>query len=46
MKNTEKKFLVSEILAFEFVARNSPYCDENTSPRNSMCYKKVLRFKI
>ena len=31
----ENKFLVFEIIAFEFVAENSPDCEENTCRRHS-----------
>ena len=33
----EKKFLVLEISAFEFVAVNSPDFNENNSKRQSLC---------
>ena len=33
----EKKILDFEIKTFEFVAGNSPYCEENTSHWHSMC---------
>ena len=37
MKNLENTFLVFEIVAFELVAGNSPYCDENTCHPQSRC---------
>ena len=37
---------VFEIMAFEHFAENSLNFDENTSDRESTCYKTVLRFQI
>ena len=42
----EKKSLVYEIMAFEIVAVNSPYCYRNACYRELMREQSALRFHI
>ena len=41
-----KKFYVSYIIAFEMVAVNASYYEENTCHQQSTCYETVQRFEI
>ena len=46
MRNQTKSLFVSEIMAFQIVARNSVYCERNTCHRQLMCSQTVSRFQI
>ena len=45
-KKSQEKFFVFEIIAFEYVALNCLYQEENTCHRHSVCWETVLRFCV
>ena len=45
-KKTKKKFLVSEIIAYELVSLNCSYEEQDSFHWQSMCYQAVPRLCI
>ena len=45
-RKIEKRFFVFYIFALKLVAVHSPYYEENTCDRQSMCSQTDLRFQI